>query len=146
MPMEKPRVRLIWRGKETIREILRRLHEGHRVRVALPAGFHHTVCVQLAGDPRVDGPLDRVIDDAAFERLVRIHGLCELADLREPLARANIGVRVRTPPPQIILFPRATRPLDASCVDEEAADCVVSRNSAIPVHALSKQHQGLILL
>ena len=146
MPIEKPQARLIWRGKETVLEILSRLHEGHRVRVALPAGFHHTVCVQLAGDARVDGPLDRVIDVAAFERLVQIRGLREFADLRDPLARADIGVRVRTPPPQIILFPRATRPLDASCVDEEAADCVVSRNSAIPVHALSKHHRGLILL
>jgi hypothetical protein len=107
--MEKPRVRLTWKGHETVREIVSRLHERRRVLVALPAGFHHTVRVHLRDDHGMHGPVDMVLDEAAFERLAGIRGLAELAGLREPLARAGIGVQVRTPPPHILFFPRDER-------------------------------------
>jgi hypothetical protein len=108
MPMHKPRARLTWRGKDTVREILSRLHKRERTLVTLPAGFHHALTVSVSGNGEVYGPVDAALDDAAFDRLVRIRGLRELAELREPLAGAGMDVRVCTPPPRIRLVPRDT--------------------------------------
>jgi hypothetical protein len=106
MPMHKPRTRLTWRGKDTVEEILSRLDKRERTLVVLPAGFHHAVSVSVSGDREVHGPVDVALDDAAFDRLVRIRGLRDLAKLREPLARAGMDVRVCTPPPRLRLVPR----------------------------------------
>ena len=52
MPTEKPRSRLVWRGRKTVQEIVNRLHERERILLVLPAGFHHAVSVHLVGDVR----------------------------------------------------------------------------------------------
>jgi hypothetical protein len=106
MPSEKPRSRLVWRGTKTVQEIIDRLHERKRILLVLPAGFHHAVSVHLVGDDETHGLADTAYGGAAFERIARIKGLRELSELREPLARAAMSARVRTPPPQILFFPR----------------------------------------
>jgi hypothetical protein len=108
MPIGKPRSRLVWRGKKTVQEIIDRLHERERILLVLPVGFHHAVTVHLVGDGEAYGAADIASGNAAFERIARIKGLRELSELREPLARAGMSARVRTPPPQILFFPRAT--------------------------------------
>ena len=108
MPTQKPRSRLMWRGKKTVEEIIDRLHNRERILLVLPAGFHHAVSVHLAADGEAHGPIDVAFDDAALERIARIKGLRELSKLRQPLARAGMGVRVHTPSPQILFFPRGS--------------------------------------
>jgi hypothetical protein len=108
MPTQKPRTRLLWQGKKTVQEIVDRLHERQRILLVFPAGFHHAVSVHLAADDEGHGPVDVAFDDTALERIARIKGLREVSKLRQPLARAGMGVRVRTPPPQILFFPRDT--------------------------------------
>jgi hypothetical protein len=106
MPIPKPRTRLFWRGKDTVEEILDRLHEREHTLVILPAGFHHALSVSVSADDRGHIPVDVVVDEAAFPRLARIKGLGELARLRVPLANAGMDMRVCTPPPRIRLIPR----------------------------------------
>jgi hypothetical protein len=106
MAMKKTRTRLMWRGQETVREILDSLHKRERTLLVLPAGFHHAVNVSVSGDEDAHAPTETTLDRAAFDRLVRIRGLRELAELREPLAEAGMEVRVRTPPPQLGFVPR----------------------------------------
>ena len=106
MPMKKVRARLRWKGSESVPEILSRLDERERVLLILPSGFHHAVSSSVGSEDALHGPLDVALNDAAFERLVRIRGLSALAGLREPLARSGTSVRVRTPPPQILFVPR----------------------------------------
>jgi hypothetical protein len=108
MPTAKPRSRLVWRGTKTVQEIVNRLHERERILLVLPAGFHHAVSVHLVGDGETHGPANVACGDAAVERIARIKGLRELLELREPLARAGMSALVRTPPPQILFFPRDT--------------------------------------
>jgi hypothetical protein len=106
MPTQKVRARLRWKGKESVQEILARLDDRERMLLLLPAGFHHTVSVAVSGDRELHGPVDVALDNAAFQRLVRIRGLRALAELREPLADAAMDVRLRTPPPQILIIPQ----------------------------------------
>jgi len=106
MPTQKPRLRLVWRGEKTVQEIIDRLHDGERILLVLPAGFHHAVSVHLAVNGEDHGATDVAFDDAALDRIARIKGLRELSKLREPLAHAGMAVRVRTPPPQILFFPK----------------------------------------
>jgi hypothetical protein len=107
MPTEKPRSRLVWRGNKTVEEIVNRLRERERILLVLPAGFHHAMSVHL-GREETHGSADIAYGDAALARIARVKGLRELSELREPLARAEMDVRVRTPPPQILFFPRDT--------------------------------------
>jgi hypothetical protein len=106
MPTEKPRSRLVWRGKKTVEEIVERLHRRERILLVLPAGFHHAVSVHLVGEGETHGGLNVAHGEAAFARIARIKGLRELSELREPLTRAGMSALVRTPPPQILFFPR----------------------------------------
>ena len=106
MPMQKPRARLRWRGKESVQEILSSFDKRDRVLLILPAGFHHALTVRLNAEGAMRGSVDITSDDTALERLAHIRGLRELTQLCEPLARAGMAVRVRTPPPQILFFPR----------------------------------------
>src|SRR5690242_11310891 len=101
MPRQKIRVRLRWKGAESLPEILSRLRARERVLLVLPAGFHHALSVAASGHDAMHAPLDIEIDEAAFERLVRLAGLRELAELRAPLAANGMTMRARTPPPQI---------------------------------------------
>lgn len=106
MAREKIRVRLHWKGAESLPEILRRLRARERVLLILPAGFHHALSVAASQDDVLRAPLDIGLDEAGFERLVRIAGLRELAELRAPLAANGMTMRIRTPPPQILFLPR----------------------------------------
>jgi hypothetical protein len=45
MPAHKPRLRLVWRGKKTVQEIIDRLQERERILLILPAGFRSQSCV-----------------------------------------------------------------------------------------------------
>ena len=36
MPTQKPRSRLVWRGKKTVQEIVNRLHERERILLCVP--------------------------------------------------------------------------------------------------------------
>jgi hypothetical protein len=121
MPTEKTRAHLRWKGMETVQEILERLHERERLLIALPPGLHNALCVRLSARGDMHAPVDVAVDDTAFESLTSISGLQDLAKLREPLARANMTLRVRTPPPRIVLAPRTSRvERDAHCCDTPA--------------------------
>jgi hypothetical protein len=106
MPIQKVRTRLMWRGQETVQQIIDRLRKRERTLLVLPAGFHHAVNVSVRGDGAAHTWTDSTLDRAAFDRLVRIRGLRELAELREALEQTGMDVRVRTPPPQISFVPR----------------------------------------
>jgi hypothetical protein len=97
---------LHWKGAESLPEILRRLRARERVLLILPAGFHHALSVAASRQDALSAPLDVGLDEAGFERLVRIAGLRELAELRAPLAANAMTMRIRTPPPQILFLPR----------------------------------------
>jgi hypothetical protein len=97
---------LHWKGAESLPEILRRLRARERVLLNLPAGFHHALSVAASRHDAPSAPLDVGLDEAGFERLVRIAGLRELAELRAPLAANGMTMRIRTPPPQILFLPR----------------------------------------
>jgi hypothetical protein len=133
MPTEKPRSRLVWRGKKTVQEIVNRLHERERILLVLPAGFHHAVSVHLFGDGEMHDRADNAPGDAALERIARIKGLRELSALREPLARAGMTARVRTPPPQILFFPRDTATWRRTHHRRHPAAAVASASGSIPL-------------
>jgi hypothetical protein len=108
MRLYKARAPLRWRGAETVREIAKRVGRGEQALVLLPPGFHHALCVRAGADERSHGLVDVALDAESFERLTHIRGLRELAALREPLERADMSVRLRTPPPQLLFVERET--------------------------------------
>lgn len=107
MPVRKSGARLRWRGAETVREIAKRLGRHEEALVMLPPGLHHALLVRVGADERAHGLVDSTLDAESFGRLMRIQGLRELQEFREPLERAGMSVRVRTPPPQLLFVPGA---------------------------------------
>jgi hypothetical protein len=104
MPLQKPSVRVSWRGEESLEQILTAMENGERILVTLPAGFHHAVTARLSGGSPITGRVEAT-SAAALDSLALIQGLQELALLRGPAERTGMAVLVRTPPPQIVLYP-----------------------------------------
>ena len=123
MPLQKPSVRVSWRGEESLEQILAAMENGERILVTLPAGFHHAVTARLS-EGSITGRIEAT-SVAALDSLALIQGLQELALLRGPAERAGMAVLVRTPPPQIVLYPEPTDDEGAGHARRTAAAMVV---------------------
>jgi hypothetical protein len=104
MPIQKPGVRLHWKGFESVPRVVAQLSRRRAITLSLPGNFHHALTVRFSPKARLHGMLDITGGFELLEKLAGIAGLHDFADLAGPVAAAGAKVRIRSPAPQVHLF------------------------------------------
>jgi hypothetical protein len=100
-------MRLTWGGRETAAEVIEAVARGVDVEIALPLDMHHALFRRLHPDANA-AELERVEVANGVELLRTLAGMAGLeamAQLEEPLKRANYRVELRSPGPLLSLVP-----------------------------------------
>ena len=102
--LQEVRTRLMWRGGETVAEILRQLPGPAYVELQLAPDYHNALYTHLGG-PDLTGEQELDTSDGLdlLARVAEIGGLTELAALLPALAECEVTVRVVSPGPKILL-------------------------------------------
>ncbi len=106
------RVRMKWRGAESVAETKRALREHRRVEVELPADYHHTLFrhIRPAAPRNEPEQIDLSGGSELIESIAEIRGLERLADLIPWLRDTGATVELVSPMPVITFERRDRRP------------------------------------